>query len=197
VILTINHQKWTGLFFMKTSLQKLGLRIQFGHPPHERCLRAVAGHEGFVVLHDNGIHIVDVDFCACDSSQRAEPYIQLLRGGWYPATDDRPQTAATFLVLDKFHLHTLQAKTTAYDFYAVLERLINNTGIKPPDRYQVFMRMAWEYRHLLMLKRAGRGHNPSGVWGTAAGELAVECPVCPNPNVNLPEGWENAPPEDM
>ncbi|KAJ7788725.1 hypothetical protein B0H14DRAFT_2627987 [Mycena olivaceomarginata] len=189
--------KWTGLFFIKTSLQKLGLRIQFGHPPHERCSRAVAGHEDFVVLHDNGIHIVDVDFCACDSGQRDEPYIQLLRGGWYPATDDRPQTAATFLILDKFHLHTLQAKTTAYDFYAVLERLTNNTGIKPPDRYQVFMRMAREYRHLLMLKRAGRGHNPSGVWGTATGELAVECPVCPNPKVNLPEGWENAPPEDM
>ncbi|KAJ7354143.1 hypothetical protein DFH08DRAFT_912737 [Mycena albidolilacea] len=33
-----------------------------------------------------------------------------------------------------------------------------------------------------MLKRAGRGHDQSGVWGMAAGELAVECTVC----------WEDA-----
>jgi hypothetical protein len=120
-----------------------------------------------------------------------------LRYGWFPASDGRPQTAATFLVLDQFHLHTLQAKTTAYDFYAVLERLTDNAGVKPPDRYQIFLRMAWQYRHLLMLKRAGRGHDSSGVWGTGAGELAIECPVCPDPKVNLPEGWENAPPEDQ
>jgi hypothetical protein len=150
-----------------------------------------------VVLHDNGIHTVNIDFCGCDSAMRADPYIQLLRAGWYLATDKRPQTAATFSVLDTFHLHTLQAKTTAYDFYAVLERLTDATGLKPPNRYQVFLRMTRQYRHLLMLKRAGRGHDRSGVWGTAAGELAVECPVCPNPQVNLPEGWEDAPPADQ
>jgi hypothetical protein len=150
----------------------------------------------FVVLHDNGIHQVKVDFCGCEKGDREEEYIQLLRAGWYPATDERPQTAATLLILDKFHLQTLQAKTTAYDFYTVLERLTDNTGVKPPDRYQIFLRMTRQYRHLLLLKRAGRAHDPSGVFGTAPGELAVECPVCPNPKVNLPDGWENAPPED-
>ncbi|KAF7345205.1 CxC2 domain-containing protein [Mycena sanguinolenta] len=188
--------QWTGVFFVKTSLQALGLRVQMGHPPRETCVNPQAGHRDFVVLHDNGIHRVNVDFCGCDSSGRVEPYLQLLRAGWYPASDERPQTAATFSVLDKFHLDTLQAKMTAYDFYTVLERLTDNTGVKPPDRYQVFLRMARQYRHLLMLKRAGRGHDPSGVWGTGAGELAVECPVCPDPRVNLPEGWESAPPED-
>ncbi|KAJ7795036.1 hypothetical protein B0H14DRAFT_2532632 [Mycena olivaceomarginata] len=186
-----------GIFFERTTLRKLGQRIQLGHPPRERCTHPQAAHVDFVVLHDNGIHTVDLDFCAYDSPLRAENYIQLLRYGWFPASDDRPRTAATFLVLDHFHLHTLQAKTTAYDFYAVSERLTDNAGVKPPDRYQVFLRMARQYRHLLMLKRAGRGHDPSGVWGTGAGELAIECPVCPDPKVNLPEGWENAPPEDQ
>jgi hypothetical protein len=46
-----------------------------------------------------------------------------------------------------------------------------------------------------MLKRAGRGHDPSGVLGTKPGELAVVCRACPIPGINLPEGWENAPPE--
>ncbi|KAJ7462644.1 hypothetical protein B0H11DRAFT_1734840 [Mycena galericulata] len=190
--------QWSGVFFFKQPLKNLGLRIQMGHPPGEICASPHAGHSDFVVIHDNSIHQVNVDFCGCEDRLKAgEPYIQLLRAGWYPATDDRPQTAATFTVLDKFHLHTLQAKTTAYDFYSVLERLTDSTGVKPPNRYQVFLRMARQYRHLLMLKRAGRGHDPSGVFGTAPGELAVECPVCPNPRVNLPEDWEKAAPEDQ
>ncbi|KAJ7346456.1 hypothetical protein DFH08DRAFT_700973 [Mycena albidolilacea] len=188
--------EWNGIFFAKTSLRHLGLRIQFGHAPCEACGNPQPGYSEFVVLHDNGIHSVHVDFCGCDSQRRNEPYIQLLQGGWYPATDERPQTAATFLMLDKFHVNTLQAKTTAYDFYTVLERLTDNMGIKPPNRYQIFLWMVRQWRHLLMLKHAGRGHDLSGVWGTHPGELAVDCPVCPNPKINLPEGWENAPAED-
>lgn len=45
-----------------------------------------------------------------------------------------------------------------------------------------------------MLKRAARGHDPLGVDVTQEGELAVECPACPHPDRNLPEGWEDAPP---
>ncbi|KAJ7898154.1 hypothetical protein B0H14DRAFT_3080805 [Mycena olivaceomarginata] len=189
--------EWNGIFFTKSLLRDAGLHIQFSHLPRERCAHPQPGNAGFVVLHDNGIHTVNIDFCGCDSAMRADPYIQLLRAGWYPATDERPQTAVTFSILDTFYLHTLQAKTTAYDFYAVLERLTDATGLKPPNRYQVFLRMTRQYRHLFMLKRAGRGHNRSGVWGTAAGELVVDCPACPNPQVNLPEGWEDAPPADQ
>ncbi|KIY48995.1 hypothetical protein FISHEDRAFT_58576 [Fistulina hepatica ATCC 64428] len=44
-----------------------------------------------------------------------------------------------------------------------------------------------------MLKRAGRGHDiDRGIDETYPGELAVSCPACPNPKVNLPEGWEAA-----
>ncbi|KAJ7718098.1 hypothetical protein B0H14DRAFT_2412597, partial [Mycena olivaceomarginata] len=190
--------EWNGVYFFKKSLKDLGLRIQLGHHPlRERCTNRQAGHQDFVVLHDNGIHRVNIDFCACDEGTREEHYIQLLRAGWYPVTDDKPQTAAIFLVLNKFHLQMLQAKTMAYDFYAILERLTNNVGVKPPDRYQVFLRMARQYRHLLMLKRAERGHDTAGVFGTGTGELAVQCLVCPDPKVNLPDGWENAAPEDQ
>ncbi|KAJ6450007.1 hypothetical protein C8R47DRAFT_999048 [Mycena vitilis] len=188
-------EMWSGVCFQKRTLQEMHLRIQFGHPVGQACGRPHPGNSAFVVVHENGIQGVNVDFCGCDSPDRADHYIQLLRAGWWPATDDRPQTAATFAVLDSFHLHTLQAKTTVYDFYSVLERRTENTGIKPPNRYSAFLRMTREFRHLLMAKRAGRGHDPSGIFGTAAGELAVQCPVCPNPKVNLPDGWENAPPE--
>jgi hypothetical protein len=98
-------------------------------------------------------------------------------------------------VLDQFLTLMYQAKTTMYNYYSVLEKLTNNTGIKPPNRYQAFLRIVREYTHLLMLKRAGREHAKSGAMGTAQGELAVRCPCCPLPGVNLLENWENAPPE--
>lgn len=49
-----------------------------------------------------------------------------------------------------------------------------------------------EWRHSKMLKRAGRGHDPTGADGTAPGELAVVCRACPIPGINLPKGWQNA-----
>jgi hypothetical protein len=49
------------------------------------------------------------------------------------------------------------------------------------------------WRHLKMLLRAARAHDPAGAEATAEGELVVECPACPHPGRNLPVGWENAP----
>ncbi|KAJ7764813.1 hypothetical protein B0H16DRAFT_1310446 [Mycena metata] len=186
-------ESWDGYCFTKKPLKELGLRIQFGH---HRCVRPRSAPTTFVVLHTNGIHEVSVDYCGCESeAANGEHYIQLLRGGWYPATHVAPQTAATFEMLDFFHAQTLQAKTTMYDFYVALEKLTNHTGVKPSTRYPEFLRMTRQYRHLLLLKRAGRGHDPSGIFGTQPGECAVLCPACPRPGVNLPEGWENASPE--
>lgn len=55
------------------------------------------------------------------------------------------------------------------------------------------MRMICEWRHLLMLKHFGRGHDPKGVKATGEGECAVLCPACLHPGKNLPEDWENVP----
>ena len=44
----------------------------------------------------------------------------------------------------------------------------------------------------MMLKRAGRGHNPGGIDTTQCGELAVECPACPHPTKNLPDNWSQS-----
>lgn len=90
----------------------------------------------------------------------------------------------------------MQAKTTMYNYYLALEKLTSNDGVKPPDRYQVFIRICREYRHLMMLKRGGRGHDPEGAKGTKSGELAVRCPACLRPGVNLPPDWESAKKEE-
>ncbi|KAJ7856413.1 hypothetical protein B0H13DRAFT_1902672 [Mycena leptocephala] len=88
---------------------------------------------------------------------------------------------------------------TMYDFYGVLEKLTDNTGIKLLDRYHEWIRMCREFHHLMLLKRGGRAQaytSDLGVDGTKAGELAIECPACLRPGVNLPEGWEKVSAED-
>nr|GAT45084.1 predicted protein [Mycena chlorophos] len=53
------------------------------------------------------------------------------------------------------------------------------------------------YCHLVLLKRRGRfGHDGSRAADTAVGGLAIRCPACPRPGVNLPDGWEDAAPEE-
>ncbi|KAF7292129.1 CxC2 domain-containing protein [Mycena indigotica] len=188
-------EKWTGVYFMRISSRELGLRIQFGHLLGQTCPLPRTGRPDFVIIADNGIHEVGVDFCGC---QNSDPnYIQLLKAGYYPATTSSPRTCATFSCLDRFHYLSLRAKTTAYDYYSTLESLTDGLGIKPPDRYSIFLRISRQYRHLKLLKRMGRGHDAYGVMGTGPGELALKCPACPRPGVNLPEGWEDARPEDQ
>jgi hypothetical protein len=63
------------------------------------------------------------------------------------------------------------------------------------DRYKSFMTIMRQFRYIKMLKRGGRGHDPTGAVGTKEGECAVRCAPCPNPGINLPDGWQDATPE--
>ncbi|KAK6972220.1 CxC2 domain-containing protein [Favolaschia claudopus] len=163
---------------------------------HADCTRRHPGHTNFVVLDTNGVHEVNVEFCACERRlEMGSVRTQLLRRRWFPATDDNPRSAATFRLLDHFQKLTLQAKTTMWDFYCALERLMDGAGDVPPKRYVEFLRMARFFRHIMMLKRGGRGHAVGGVSATSAGELAIRCPACPRPGINLPDDWQSAPPE--
>ncbi|KAK7019979.1 CxC2 domain-containing protein [Favolaschia claudopus] len=192
-------EAWDGNRFLPTSLKALGLKVQFGHPPGQACSNPEPGRAGFIVLHHNGIHEVCVRFCGpgCANRVKAGPLdTQLLRGGWYPASEDRPQTCVTLAALKQFHVFSLQSKMSMYDYYHSLEKITRHDGVELPDRYQVFIRVCKEYRHLTMLKRAGRAHHEGGARSTQPGELAVLCPACPRPGVNLPDDWEHASKED-
>ena len=46
----------------------------------------------------------------------------------------------------------------------------------------------------MALKRSACGNDPAGIDATLNGELMVECPACPHPGRNLPDGWERAGP---
>ncbi|KAF7362033.1 CxC2 domain-containing protein [Mycena venus] len=164
---------------------------------------------GMVVLDNNGIHTLKVDFCGCIGSPSVLD--QLMNIGWFPATVKDLETCATIGLLHRFHTLNLQGRVPAYDFYNALEVLSDRAGLKDvPDRREQFMLMTREYQYLQMCKHAGRGHDGIGVprsagsaelvYGidaTKRGELAIQCQACPHPGINLPEGWEKAPPEKL
>nr|GAT44480.1 predicted protein [Mycena chlorophos] len=191
-------QEWDSVnfHFSKTTLKSLGLRVQVGHPvPDVCCPHPRPAPDEFVVLHDNGIHQLAIDYCGCVGAE-AE-YLQLLRSRFFPATTKRPQTCATFSCLDRYNAFSLKPRTNGWDFYDTLERLTDGAGNKPPDRYRMLLRMGREWRHLHLLKRGGVfGYDTNSAKDTAPGALATSCPACPRPGVNLPDNWQDAEPRD-
>jgi hypothetical protein len=123
-------QEWNGTFFEKRQLKDLGLRVQLGHGGRP-CPCPAPGSSDFVIIHVNGVHHVNVDFCDCGSLESPSPHprVQLLRFGWFPATFERPKTAFTFDLLKLFHKVTLQGKTTLYDFYMAIIQLSDSLEI--------------------------------------------------------------------
>ncbi|KAF6746959.1 hypothetical protein DFP72DRAFT_822360 [Ephemerocybe angulata] len=186
---------WNGHHFERVTLKMLGLLIQLGHPPGHRCENPDPSRRNdFVIVDTTGIHEVNVAFCRCDGMK--PHYIQLLRYGLFPGTGMDPRTATTFRTLKFFQLVSFESKGSHQEFYRALERLTGNVLSKSArDRYHEFMSMVSQWRHLKMLKRAGRGHDLGGISGTTEGSCAVRCPSCPQPNINLPKNWASAPPE--
>ncbi|KAF7968492.1 hypothetical protein HWV62_30451 [Athelia sp. TMB] len=158
--------------------------------PTIRCKDCFDVRESFTVLHTNGVHQLAVDFCNCSPS--VEHRTQCMRQSWWPASTEKPRSAATFALLKQFHTLSLQGKLALYDYYKSQELITDGSGLEDvPFRLSQLALMVREYRHIKMLARAGRGHDPAGIVATKPGEIAVHCRACPQPGINLPEGWEN------
>jgi len=142
------------------------------------------------VLHTNGTHEVAFQYCGC--SRAVPQHIQLLRHRFYPASQLVVRTCASFELLKLLHKFALMTKASTYDFYQALKKLTRNDSIETPkSKYRSLFRMVIQWRHLQLLKWAGRAHDPAGVDATQPGQLAVCCPSCPYPGINLPDGWED------
>ncbi|KAJ7038833.1 hypothetical protein C8F04DRAFT_950863 [Mycena alexandri] len=185
-------EKWNGNFFEPLPVNELEVeaRVQLGHVPGSFCLKATPAHKDFTVIDTLGVRIVKVNFCGCESTVTHRQ--QLMRACLWPATSLDPQTCATFNAIRLFEVQNCLGKISAYDFVRSLEMLSNNDGLKPAqDRRRAFRAIVRQYRMMQMRKRAGRGQEDSGIKGTTQGELALDCRSCPQPEKNLPEGWEN------
>ncbi|EIN04406.1 hypothetical protein PUNSTDRAFT_76368 [Punctularia strigosozonata HHB-11173 SS5] len=192
--LPLHHvQAWKDGHFSNTSLRSLGLAVQLGHNEGDSCVQSERPSKDFVVFDSDGYHHVDVRFCGCSHRSHQE---QLLEVGWYPASTRRPSTAFTFRFLDTFHRLTLQGKITLHDYYTSVVQRTNSAGLIPPIyRYHEACLVTRQWAMLMMFKRAGRAHDPQGAEATPKGGLALRCPACPIPEVNLPENWDSMPEE--
>ncbi|KAG1902460.1 uncharacterized protein F5891DRAFT_978759 [Suillus fuscotomentosus] len=134
-------------------------------------------NDDFVIVDVNGVHAIALDFCGCQTAQLH--VTQLLQVRLFPATTIKPKTATTFRVLEYFQILSFKSKVSALEFYQTVARLTDNT----------------EWHFLKQIKRSGQGHQPGTIAAMEPGACAVICPACPHPGKNLPDGWENAPPE--
>jgi hypothetical protein len=91
-------------------------------------------------------------------------------------------------VLRHFHLLNLQGNALEYqtDNTGLNLPLVNSScllfiflrSLPPQDRLPAFMLMVREWRHIKMVKRAGRAFDPGGIAATAPGSLAIPCRAC-------------------
>ncbi|KAG1842632.1 hypothetical protein DFJ58DRAFT_665743, partial [Suillus subalutaceus] len=140
------------------------------------------------IIHSSGVFTHNIAWCHCPGSN-SQQHLQLLRAGLFPASSTQPKTAFTFEVLDHFLIDALGCKTSARSFFEKLTRLTNNTFPDTvPDRYRALMRVSRLWRDLKNRKWFGFGHDVES--GPGPGYLALFCPSCPQPGINMPLLWE-------
>ncbi|KAK7678352.1 hypothetical protein QCA50_018701 [Cerrena zonata] len=140
-----------------------------------------------------GVHKLRVRFCRCHSLTTNPLHKQLQLMGLFPASRKKTRTAFTFGLLEHFDISNLEGKVSAYTYYNCLIRLTSNVFPKTvPNRYRELMRASRQWRDLMLRRRAG---HPFVIPDAeiSPGGLALFCPTCPQPGVNLPENWKDDP----
>ncbi|RPD69134.1 hypothetical protein L226DRAFT_472294, partial [Lentinus tigrinus ALCF2SS1-7] len=163
----------------------------FGEPAlHAQPTMPTYGNDCMLVVVDiTGIHELPFTFCRCRSA--APEDLQLLALGYYPASQTRPRTVFTLRVLDAFLLANRETNASPRSFYNTLWRTTNSAmPHMVPDRYRELLRVSRQWRNIKMRKVAGVGHRAGPI---GPGDLAVRCPACPQPDINLPDDWKNDP----
>jgi hypothetical protein len=140
------------------------------------------------VVHINGVHHIEMVSCQCHGDDVLP--LDLFAAQLLPASLKRIKTLFTAQVLDMFRLSNLELKASAYQFYQMLKRLTR--PMAPPevvDLYREFRRMSRIWRWMKRLKWAGYAGSKKKVEDVKPGELAIFCPACPQPGINIPDNW--------
>jgi hypothetical protein len=144
------------------------------------------------VVHSNGLHHIAMVSCQCHGQDFLP--LDLFASQLLPASFIRIRTLFTAQVLDMFRLCNLELKASAYQYYQLLRRLTRPMApAEVINLYREFRRMSRLWRWMKKLKWAGYASNTKKVNEVKAGELAIYCPACPQPGVNIPENWKDDP----
>ncbi|KAG2098276.1 uncharacterized protein F5147DRAFT_656156 [Suillus discolor] len=168
--------QWTGGFFEDTSLTKIGLEVHLSHADDEGdhltegpWIPLINDPQMTTMVDTSGLLSLMIRFCKCTDAM--SPDMQLLETGLFPASFTSPKTAFIFAVLDDFLLDNLECGTLTMNYYTC--SLI---------WFQELMRVSRQWRQVKQLKWHGFGHEKPK---PKPGELALFCPACPQPGVNL------------
>ena len=181
-------ERWTGTHLEKEFLNNIGLIIYLGHSG-QPCSKASFIVETTIV-HTSRIQMASISYCGCEGQDKAtkpRPQ-QLIRSGLYLASFKRTSSAFSVAVLKQFYHLCTQGKLTAHDFIASLRRLTNYGFLDDSkDCYREFM-MA--YRQFCFLRSLRWSHRRADKI-LPEGSLAIECPACPQPKMNMDPIWKN------
>jgi hypothetical protein len=159
-----------------------------GHRPREDAF----GNTFIRVVHSNGIHYLPLFFCLCGQMDRF--HLDLMHAHLFPTSFSRIRTVFTVAGLNDYRLSNLELKASAYQYWQKLTRLSSHGGTTEViDLYRELRRLSRQWRHLKKMKWAGFGHEAKDADQPAPGELAIFCPTCPQPGINLPPDWQADP----
>lgn len=123
-------QEWDSSrrFWLRKPLTALGVALRLGHEGR-RCEYYQRTARPMCIVSEEGIHQLDVEFCACldPQTQAAKPEaVQLLEHGFWAASWTQPQTAFTIKLLKSYSLLANQAQVNSYDYFNILRRKTDN-----------------------------------------------------------------------
>ncbi|KAF7796946.1 hypothetical protein EIP86_008132 [Pleurotus ostreatoroseus] len=174
-------------FWLKTTLGQLGLIINLGHGGDE-CEVTTDGWRRMTVISEHGIQEAKMRFCR---HGRKEECLQLIEAGLWPGSWLQPRTAMTLECMHEYQMLSGQAQVSAMDYFTYLRRLTDNVCPQDvADRYKDFLTASREYCYIKLCKYFGV--EPSENMKPAS--LAVRCPACPQPDINMHPDWKNRPP---
>ncbi|KAI9437384.1 hypothetical protein BJY52DRAFT_1230144 [Lactarius psammicola] len=136
----------------------------------------------------SGVFKMEVLFCACSDAYSKDE--QLLRAGLFPSTFKQIENIFTFAVLDNFLTNNLECKTTAQQYYSKLQSM--TSAMFPdhvPNRYKQLLRASRQWRDLKNRMQTGLGYQAEQET-PQDGSMAIFCPACPQPGINLPDDWK-------
>jgi len=160
------------------------------------------GNTFMLVVDVTGMKPFPVVWCTCANTDRV---LHCIDSQMLPASHHDIKTVFTFRMLKHFRLANLEAKTSAYQYHHMLRRITNSAFPHlVPNRYTEFVRVTREWRNLIYLRWHGFGirAEESGPENTMAdsldvklatpgpADLALFCPACPQPGINLPDDWK-------
>jgi hypothetical protein len=144
------------------------------------------------VVHTNGIHNIAMISCHCRGCDSLP--LDLLAARLLPTSFQKIRTLFTAQLLDTYRLCNLELKASAYQFYQLLRRLTQPMApAEVIDLYREFQRMSRIWRWMKRLKWGGYGSKGQTVKEVDAGTLAVFCPACPQPGINISNDWMDDP----